>query len=418
MSAAPASSAHVLYVDDEEKALQYFRKIFGGRFTVHTASSAAEGFRLLQELGDEIAVLITDQRMPGETGVSLLERARRLNPNIVRILLTAYSDYDIAVRALNDGRAFRYLHKPVDPNMLGKTLEEAMAAHATLLERERLLAEKAEFIRHSLMADRVAGMSIMADGLNHHLRNALTVVRAFVDLAPMKLMDEIKGRSPKDSHFWVETQQHAQAQIDRIQSMLTHLAHASHPHKILRRDQVTLQEVLEDAYESLRGHLQDRGLEVAFRLPPDLPRVLVHGERFRQLWRLLFIEEITHLQSGDEFAVQAELEQGASGQDFLVMRLTDNGVWAAKDDRAIDIFNPFYSRSRKPDEFGINMMACYVTLHLHGGTMDARRIQPHGLELTMRLPLDPAYRSPESEEFFRRASAHEARWRAREERAA
>lgn len=418
MSAPPAPAPHVLYVDDEEKALQYFRKIFGGRFMVHTAGSAAEGLRILQEHADEIAVLITDQRMPGETGVEFLERARRLNPNIVRILLTAYTDYDIAVRALNDGRAFRYLHKPINPDDLGRTLKEAFAAHQTLLERERLLGEKAESIRHTLMADRVAGMSIMADGLNHHLRNALTVVRAFVDLAPMKLMEEINARPPRDTHFWVETQQHAQAQIHRIQSMLTHLAHASHPHKLMRQDQVTLQAVLEDAYESLRGHLQDRGLNVKFHLPPELPGLLVHGERFRQLWRLLFIEEITHLQSGDQFNIHAEVEQDPGGRDFLVMRLTDNGTWAAKDDRAANIFDPFYTRSRKPDDFGINMMACYVTLHLHGGTMDARRLDPHGLELTMRLPLDPAYRAPEAEDFLRRAQDHEERWRAREHLAA
>lgn len=392
----------------------YFRKIFGGRFTVHTASSAAEGFNVLQEHGDKIAVLISDQRMPGETGVTLLERARRLDPNIVRILLTAYTDYDIAVRALNDGRAFRYLHKPINPEELGKALQEAFEVHETLQERERLLGEKAESIRHMLMADRVAGMSIMADGLNHHLRNALTVVRAFVDLAPMKLMEEIDARPPRDTNFWVETQQHAQAQIDRIQSMLTHLSHASHPHKLVRQDQVRLRSILEDAHESLRGHLQDRAIQVNIDLDPALPHVLVHAERFRQLWRLLFIEEITHLQPGDQFQIQAGVEHDESGREFLVMRLTDNGTWAAKSDRATNIFDPFYTRSRKPDDFGINMMACYVTLHLHGGTMDARRLSPHGLELTMRLPMDPAYRTPESEEFFRRAHDHAAKWRARE----
>jgi FixJ family two-component response regulator len=363
-------------------------------------------------------VLITDQRMPGESGVQLLERARRLCPNTVRILLTAYTDYNIAVRALNDGRAFRYLHKPVNPDELGQALSQAFEMHQTLLERERLLAEKAESIRHTLMADRVAGMSIMADGLNHHLRNALTVVRAFVDLAPMKLMEEVNARPPRDTHFWVETQQHAQAQIDRIQSMLAHLAHASHPHKLLRQDQLTLQSVLEDAYESLRGHLQDRGLQVSIQLPPDLPPVFVHGERFRQLWRLLFIEEVTHLQSGDQFHIHAAVEHDPAGGDFLVMRLTDNGTWAAQGDRAANIFDPFYTRSRKPDDFGTNMMACYVTLHLHGGTMDARRLEPHGLELTMRLPLDPAYRAPESEDFLRRAQDHEERWRTREDLAA
>jgi K+-sensing histidine kinase KdpD len=197
--------------------------------------------------------------------------------------------------------------------------------------------------------------------------------------------------------------------------MLIHLAHASHTNKLVRADEISLNDVLSEAYESVRGHLHDRGLKVAFEIDRDLPRLVVHAERFRQLWRLLFIEEITHLQPGEQFVVHAALEQDANGRDFIVMRLTDNGTWAGKSDRAANIFDPFYTRSRKPDDFGINMMACYVTLHLHGGTIDARRLQPHGLELIMRVPLDPGYRSPESDDFFRRAYEHEERWRSRED---
>ena len=187
---------HILYVDDEKMALRYFRQIFEDEYIIHTADNAADGYRILEAYGARIGVLLTDQRMPGESGVELMERARRLNPSIVRILVTAYTDYETAVKAVNEGRAYRYLHKPIDPDELGGVLREAMAHYHEMLERERLLVEKAETIRGSLMADRVAGMGIMAEGLNHHLRNALTVVRAFIDLAPIKLMEEIAGRAP------------------------------------------------------------------------------------------------------------------------------------------------------------------------------------------------------------------------------
>ncbi|MDZ4286587.1 MAG: hybrid sensor histidine kinase/response regulator [Prosthecobacter sp.] len=418
MSPLPVNGQHVLYVDDEEKALLYFRQMFEDEYVVHTAATAAEGYRILETYGSRIGVLLADQRMPGESGVELMERARRLNPNLIRILVTAFTDYQTAVKAVNDGRVFRYLHKPLDPEELANILRQGMEVYQTLTERDRLLGEKAESIRHTLMADKVAGLGIMAEGLNHHLRNALTVVRAFIDLAPMKLMEEVEGRPPRDANFWVETQQHAQAQIERIQTLLNHLAQASHARKLIREDEVTLPKVLEEAFTMFGSHLHDRGLKVTFDLSPTLPRLLVHGERFRQLWRLLFIEEITHLQHGDHFKIEAAVELDQTGREFLVMRLTDNGNWATKIDRAANIFDPFYTRSRKPDDFGINMMACYVTLHLHGGTIDARRLEPHGLELTMRLPLDPSFSLPESDDFFRRAVEHEQRWRAREELAA
>ncbi|MGV3774462.1 MAG: response regulator, partial [Verrucomicrobiales bacterium] len=91
----------VLYVDDEEKSLKYFSRAFQDQFTIYTASNAHDGFKLLEEHKDEIGILMTDQRMPGEKGVQLLERARQLRRRIIRILAPAYSDIDAAVDAVN-----------------------------------------------------------------------------------------------------------------------------------------------------------------------------------------------------------------------------------------------------------------------------------------------------------------------------
>jgi CheY-like chemotaxis protein len=417
MTAPSTAQYHVLYVDDEEKALHYFRQMFEDEFVIHTASNAADGFRILEAYGSQIGVLLTDQRMPGESGVELMDRARKLHPNLVRILVTAFTDYQTAVKAVNEGRAYRYLHKPLDPEQLAAMLRQGMEYYHTLQERENLLTENAESIRSTLMADRVAGMGIMAEGLNHHLRNALTVVRAFIDLAPMKLMEEVEGRPPRDPNFWVETQHQAQAQIERIQTLLNHLAHASHSRKLLREDRIELGPLLEEMLGVYLGHFQERNIRVDFDISPTLPPLLVHGDRFRQLWRLLLIEEITHLHPGDRVLIRASMERDATGQEQAVMILNDNGAWGAQD-RAANLFDPFFTRSRKPDDFGVNMMACYVTLHLHGGSIEAKRLEPQGLELTMRLPLDPTQSTQEADDFFLRATQHEQRWQKREELAA
>lgn len=408
---------HVLYVDDEEKALHYFKQMFEDEFVIHTAPNAAEGYRILEQYGTKIGVLLTDQRMPGESGIELMDRARKLHPNLVRILITAFTDYQTAVKAVNEGRAYRYLHKPLDPEQLATVIRQGMEYYVTLQERETLLTENAETIRTTLMADRVAGMGIMAEGLNHHLRNALTVVRAFIDLAPMKLMEEIDARPPRDPNFWVETQHQAQAQIERIQTLLNHLAHASHARKLTRETRISLPVLLDEILGMYLPHFQEKRIQVDFDLSPDLPPLMVHEERFRQLWRLLFIEEITHLHPGDRVVIEARTECDATGQEQAVMVLRDSGAWAAQD-RAANLFDPFFTRSRKPDDFGVNMMACYVTLHLHGGSIEARRLDPQGLELTMRLPLDPKQNTQDADDFFLRASQHEERWQRREEMAA
>jgi K+-sensing histidine kinase KdpD len=92
----------------------------------------------------------------------------------------------------------------------------------------------------------------------------------------------------------------------------------------------------------------------------------------------------------------------------------DTGAWEGANKPA-NLFDPFYTRSRKPDDFGVNMMACYVTMHLHGGTADARHLEPRGLELRFSMPLDPAAEPKQEEDFFRQLMSHEERWQRREE---
>jgi two-component system, probable response regulator PhcQ len=105
---------YVLYVDDEEKSLKYFRETFGDKLAVLTAINAEEGFRILKENQDRIAILMTDQRMPGEKGIQFLEKARQLKPRMLRILVTAYSDLETAIESVNTGAIYKYVTKPWD----------------------------------------------------------------------------------------------------------------------------------------------------------------------------------------------------------------------------------------------------------------------------------------------------------------
>ena len=69
----------IVYVDDEEMSLKYFSRAFGDTYRIYTATSARDGLKIIQERGHEIGILMTDQRMPGEKGVWLLEQTRQLH---------------------------------------------------------------------------------------------------------------------------------------------------------------------------------------------------------------------------------------------------------------------------------------------------------------------------------------------------
>lgn len=414
MSRPPSISRFaVLYVDDEVKSLHYFREAFEDEFDIFTAADAHEGYHLLVEHGHRIGVLLTDQRMPGENGVELLEKAKLLNPNLVRILITAYADYQTAVDAVNSGHAFRYLHKPWDPVELSSTVQHGLRYYETLCERDVLLETKESGVRKAIMSDRVAAMGVLAEGLNHHVRNALTVIRAFIELAPQKLHEEISGQQPHDSSFWNDWQGQALSQMDRIQSLLSHLSTASHAKRLQRTDLVHMVDVLSEVINRFGEALTERGINVNIEIEKDLPGILVNRERFLQLWHLIFTQCLTDLDRGDELAIDACFVSNPLHAGEMVLRIRDNADWPDRG-RASQLFDPFFVRNGQPNEFGVNMMASYVIVHLHGGSIEARSLEPKGLEMEIRIPMDPPEQIESEEDFFQKLLEHEARWRSRE----
>jgi two-component system probable response regulator PhcQ len=143
----------ILYVDDEEQSLKYFTRAFQDKFRILSATNASDGYRLLEQHRDEIALLMTDQRMPGEKGVEFLQRARRLHPEAVRILTTAYSDFDVAIDAVNSAGISNYVTKPWDIPQLEMILKQGCEFFT--MQRERALLLKGTFLtEHQMIADR------------------------------------------------------------------------------------------------------------------------------------------------------------------------------------------------------------------------------------------------------------------------
>src|ERR1700748_2991442 len=112
----------LLVVDDEPGVLgavsRDLRRGFGERYRIVRAGSGEEALETLRELvrrGEQVALLVADQRMPGLSGTDYLVRAREIVPNAKRVLLTAYADTEAAIQAINEVSLDYYLLKPWDP---------------------------------------------------------------------------------------------------------------------------------------------------------------------------------------------------------------------------------------------------------------------------------------------------------------
>ncbi|MCA9592984.1 MAG: response regulator, partial [Myxococcales bacterium] len=135
-----AALERILLVDDEPLVLEGLARQLGWEFEVSTAPSGARALELVQSEGP-FAVVISDMRMPNMDGAEFLERARALDPDMVRVLLTGQSDLLQAIRAVNHGQLFRFLSKPCPPDVLVPTIQDAVRQHR-LLTAERELLEK------------------------------------------------------------------------------------------------------------------------------------------------------------------------------------------------------------------------------------------------------------------------------------
>ena len=114
----------------KKNSLKYFEQALKNKFQIFTATNATDGFHLLYEIGDKIGVVIADQRMPREDGFQLLNKFRVFQPDIVRILVTAYEKPMEAMEAEKSGKIFKVIRKPWDLNKLETTIEKALELHS------------------------------------------------------------------------------------------------------------------------------------------------------------------------------------------------------------------------------------------------------------------------------------------------
>jgi two-component system probable response regulator PhcQ len=403
----------VLYVDDEEKSLKYFTRAFASTFRVFTAPNASEGFQLLQDHQDEIGVVMSDQRMPGEQGVQFLERARRLQPRIIRILATAFADLDAAIAAVNNGAVYKYVTKPWDLRGLETTLKRSLEFFIVQLERDLLLREKLSSLHRMLIADRVLSLGVLAAGLGHRLRNTFEAVHKFLDLAPEMLQQEnVDMEQLRNPDFWLQFHRRIRSQVKTVFDLLDDLD--PKPDQPLRFDtEVRLRAVLAATLTKLDPELVERTVRVTNDIPEDLPSLQVDGVRFHRLFELLLRDQLLNASAQLEvrFAAVARPVESGSPEE-IELQVWDNGP-GLPPEAVMSVLDPLVARGSGAADLGINLMACYFVVYHHGGRIRVQSGGPGQSCLTITLPVRPPApgTSPtESETFLVQAMTNERLW--------
>ena len=299
----------ILYVDDEEKSLKYFTRAFEDQFRIFTAANAQDGLKLLEEHKDEIGLLMTDQRMPGEKGSGCWKgpasSARASSASWPPPTRTWTRPSPRSTPAPSTSTS----PSPGTRPSWRTPSSAAWSSSWSSASATSCCSEKMSVLHNMMIADRIVSLGLLAAGLSHHIRNSLVAVKTFLDLAPAKMEEEkMDLNGLRNPDFWKEYYQNVQGQIEKINNMLKDLWTASEKPAFEFGDRVQLHASGGgNASRSSRTAFAAKNIQVENQIPDSLPALNVDKPKFCRLFELLLKDEIASLPAGSQITLTARL---------------------------------------------------------------------------------------------------------------
>jgi signal transduction histidine kinase len=379
----------IVYVDDERPNRVVFDQSFGARFNVRSLASPREALELLRN--EPAAVLITDQRMPEMSGHDLLVKVKQLYPEIIRVVITAYSDLDPILAAVNEGLVARYIVKPWDRAEVEEILRWSLEAFTGGRQESALQLRL-------MQTERLGTLGLMVGSVLHDLHNPLTNLTVNLE----RLHELVKGVDR------VHQALEAGPPTKKDKSALKELAREL---PALSQDLLTSCKVMRDMTVSLKQFLRSeqrvepppaidpvpiikyaiqvcretavlaRG-RISYEGPEELPQLRIGSTELTQV----FINVVNN-------AAQALLDRNKSGgrvvvgatdaDKMLQLSVQDNGV-GMPPEVLRKVGTPFFST--RTEGTGLGIAQCRRLVEGAGGSFRIESTEGQGTLVTLAIP--------------------------------
>jgi signal transduction histidine kinase len=381
----------ILVVDDEPEVLRSVYDLLRIEYQVITRESGAEALEVLSS-GAEVRAILSDQRMPGMSGVELLRRSAEIRPQATRLLVTAYADINAVIDAINQGSVFRYLGKPFHPEELLAVMRQAVEQHDLIVEKERLLGEKSKLVselqeinRRLLDANRVKGAFI--EVASHELNTPVAVV---IGMTELWRMSHTEQTSPTEL-AWIDRIHRAGKRLASTVERMLKLTRSEELDLSLTVERVPVESAVRAAVADLEPFLQLRQQQVELRFDPGLGEADLDRSKFGDILANLLNNAIKFTPDGGTITVSAE-----AAADEIRVVVKDQGIGIAPEDR-LHLFEPFFTsfdtmrHSSGDYQFGkrgIGLGLCLVKtfVALHGGEVEVTSTPGKGSEFGFTIP--------------------------------
>lgn len=353
---------NILYVDDEVNNLTGFKAAFRRDYKITTTESAEKAIELLRE--KDFEVIISDQRMPGMTGVEFFEAIKDDHPEPVRMLLTGYADIESVIKAINEGNVYRYISKPWQEHELKMTIDNAVEFYQTKnqlrqrnFELEKAYDELEKFVYSA----------------SHDMRAPLASVLGIVQLAKMEnsnsefddYLDKIESSIKKLDVF--------------IQNIISYFRSEK---KEIEKKEINLDEVINDILESLAYFESAPDTEIKMNIQQENT---YYGDETRM--KLIInnlISNAIRFQDPDKTDKHIDINVKVNA-DEAEMKISDNGIGISNTD-VHRIFEMFYSTVSENSGSGIGLYIVSETIKKLSGSIDVDSIPGEGTTFTVKIP--------------------------------
>lgn len=376
------SDNFILFVDDEEISLKYFKQFFTDKFNILTANSVSQAEDLLLQYGCSVAVAIVDQRMPEEKGNVLLAKLKKEHPAIIRLMTTAYTDLDDAIDAVNKGEIYRYITKPWDIDLLVSSIDEAFSQHIKYKNQQNIVNEKkktmfqlAGTIAHELRTP-LSTIYSASIGPLKHVPSLISHYRDTDEKSDIKISEKhLDALAHIDQDFIQETR-HALAMIDIL------MLNISDIHSMINTDINSIVDTITLALEKYPFVEHQRTI-VNFDQSNDFDYQGTEELIIHVFYNFIknSIYAINNRGSGE---IEIKLE---SGEKMNKIYFKDTGCGIASHDLT-DIFDTFFSTKNSAGGFGIGigLSFCQNVIHTMDGEIECKSILGEYTEFCISLP--------------------------------
>lgn len=383
----------ILAVDDDPGNLVVLEELLGEDYEIVSTEDPVEALRLARDT--EFDMVVSDQRMPGMTGVELLRQVREQYPRTVRVIVSAYSDAPAMLAAINVGEVFRFILKPWEPEHVLSVVEMGLEHRLTRLSIRRLiqvihaknrtLEETLAELQHTqdrlLQSAKLATVGQLTASIVRELKNHVTGVQLLAEAVeeagvPEELAEHVRVGSLS-----------AQSLFDLISGLN---AFATKDAWKLRRTRVALNGVLVQALRVAKLDPRAGTRLIDFYPARNLPDVALDREKIRQVAVNLLLNALEATSEGERIEVKS-LRDDAGG--CVLFRVADGGAGMPRDmvAKALDPFT-----SRHEGGLGLGLEVCRRVVEAHGGGLKIESREGKGTSVIVSVPIEPPAMQPES----------------------